>query len=144
MLGAMCLSTAALAIDKHIDVFTTYEGVKRLQLSRLKQITDLPINVHYVDAIKGFSQFLGGKVNTNRKVTQQEIKRIKQQVQAKLSSAQMADEKKKLVQGLKTYQKVKALGITKIPAVVFDDKYVIYGSDVVKAMKLYYQSVPQS
>lgn len=126
---------------EHIDVFTTTSGVKRLQVARLKQITNLPVIVHYVDAVNNFQAFLGGKHNVGRNVTQKDVEKLKIHVQAKLSSPQIKTEKKKLEAGLKAYQKAKALGINKIPAVVFNDQYVVYGSDVVKATKIYYQKV---
>jgi integrating conjugative element protein (TIGR03757 family) len=125
----------------HIDVFTTTAGVKNLQIGRLRQLTELPIQIHYVDAISKFERNLGGEINFGRRPTKQDVEAITLNVKQKLSSSSMREQRQKLEAGLATYQKVKALGVDKIPAIVFNDEYVVYGKDVLRATKIYYQKV---
>lgn len=134
--------TLANQVDvPHIDIFTTEKGVSNLRLSRLKQLTDMEINIHYVDAIINFENSLGGEIRFNRRPTKADIEHVKKSVTTKLNSAAFKEKKEKLQQGVISFQKAKRLNIEKIPAFVFEDKYIVYGGDAIRALKHYRHSV---
>lgn len=139
--GFLTVAPITLAEDiKHIDIFTTVNAAKKYNLSRLKLVSKMPVHVHYVDAIENFNSFFGGEIEFNRRPTKKDVNTLKTSIQKKLNSPYFQNEKDKLQEGILSFQKAKRLGITKIPAVVFDDKFIVYGETPIKSLKIHRQT----
>ena len=135
-----CMSFSVFASQAgHIDIFTTEKGAKGYQIDRLKQLTKMTVNVHHVDAINNFQERAGGTILFDKQPTKADIDKIRKDISSRLNAKNFKDERKKLQEGVRSFEKAMRLGLTQVPAVVFDDKYIVYGERPIKALQIYRQ-----
>jgi integrating conjugative element protein (TIGR03757 family) len=142
ILSCFCVSSFASEIS-HIDIFTTEKGAKGYQLGRLKKLTNMPVYIHHVDAINNFQENIGGTILFKKQPTNADIERIEKNISSRLNSKDFSVERQKLQDGVKSFEKAIRLGLTQVPAVVFDDKYIVYGERPIKALQIYREKIKQ-
>jgi integrating conjugative element protein (TIGR03757 family) len=138
-LGASLVLVAALAPATSVfpaepvfavDVFTIDNLSYKMERQRLANLIAAPINLQRIDLIYKFETEISAnlpadedaayKVATERfsKKTNTEIQQI------------YAD-------GMKSIQLARSIGVTKVPAVVFNRKWIIYGLDPLRAYQVF-------
>lgn len=131
------ISHFALANDRHVDIFTTEKGAKGYSLNRFKQLVGVPVYIHHVDAIKNFEQQSSKGIKITSQSSDIEKKRAIRKISDAMASPKFLKQREAIKDGVRAFEKAMRLGITKVPAIVFDDEYIVYGERPLKALRIY-------
>ncbi len=123
---------------EHVDVFTDENMLKQFQMTSFKHAVNTPVQVHLVDGVINYEKDVAKKLgleNINPK--QVDVQKLKYKATRLFNSKSFVPLRKSLEQSLITFEKTMSLGIKKVPAVVFNDKYVIYGERPLNALRIF-------
>ena len=118
----MCLQSIPFAMAQSVTIFTDSQT----------QLLNLPPSVVVVqlDASQRIEETMSADLPANP----QEAERL---MRARMQSGEWETMEAELQRNAEGLAKAKALGVTKIPAIVIDDRYVVYGvSDVSRAIEM--------
>lgn len=115
-----------------IDVFTISGLEYDLECQRLQLQANTIVNVHRIDAIYLFQQKLGAGLPTNEAQAMTEMQRRFN----KLSKDEIQKVYGKAIEDITLAREI---GVEKVPAVVFNRKYIVYGANPMRAYELYEQ-----
>lgn len=125
-------STAHADQIASIDVFTI-EGLEySLESQRLQLQANTPVTVHRVDTIYKFQQKLSAGLPNDE--SQAMIA-----VQERLGTISKEEIQRIYGKTIDDITLARQLGVEKVPAVVFNKKYIVYGVDPMRAYEIYDQ-----
>jgi integrating conjugative element protein (TIGR03757 family) len=123
---------------EHVDVFTDGEMVKGFKMSRFKLAVGVPVQVYYVDGVRNYEKAVEKKLGVDKLDPKtMNAADVKYKATRYFNSKEFIPLRKTLQSSMKAFQKSLYLGIKKVPAVVFNDKYVIYGEKPLEALKIF-------
>lgn len=129
----------AVEVDiEHVDVFTDETMMKKFQMTSFKHAVNAPVDVHLVDGVRNYEDKVAKKLgleNVNPKKV--DVQNLKYKATRLFNSKSFVPLRKSLKQSMVTFEKTMNLGIKKVPAVVFNDKYVIYGEKPLDALRIF-------
>lgn len=123
---------------EHVDVFTDETMMKQFQMTSFRHAVNAPVQVHLVDGVKNYEEEVAKKLgleNVNPKKV--DVQKLKYKATRLFNSKSFVPLRKSLKQSMATFEKTMSLGIKKVPAVVFNDKYVIYGENPLNALRIF-------
>lgn len=123
---------------EHIDVFTDGAMIKGFKMSRFKHAAGVPVQVHYVDGVRNYEKAVEKKLGIDKlEPKKMNAADVKYKATRYFNSKEFIPLRKSLQASMKSFQRTMYLGIKKVPAVVFNDKYVIYGQKPLEALKTF-------
>lgn len=128
-----------VAID-HVDIFAPEKMFKLFKMSRFKHVVKAPVDLHFVDGIsnaeKELEVLLG--VGPNNPIPKGfTVQQVQQRATSLYNSPEFVPIRKRIHKNMVSFEKAMALNIEKVPAVVFNDIYVIYGEKPLEALKIF-------
>lgn len=126
MAGGLALSTSALGSALKLDVYITSD--MEVYAPTMKKLS--AFNVHVVDGLAKQEKMMSA---TLPKDPQQAELRVKEFIE----SGELEQQAHDIIGAWTTINSVVSRGIEKVPAVVINDKYVVYGMNPTKAIRAY-------
>lgn len=129
LLAASAAPAAADAIFA-VDVFTIDNLTYDLERARLSKLVSAPIVVQRIDLISQFETEMSANLPPN----EDEALKVATERLAKHSNAEIQS---LYSQGLNSIQLAREIGVKKVPAVVFNRKWIVYGLDPLRAYQIF-------
>ncbi|WP_270819917.1 DUF1525 domain-containing protein [Aeromonas sp. Y311-2] len=123
------VSSAAVTLDK-VDVFTVDGLLYEMESARLSKQLNVPVNVRQIDTIYKLEMNLSAGLPGNEADA------------APIAADRISKLSKQMV--LRTYSTAaesltlaRTIGVDKVPAVVFNEKWIVYGVDPLQAYTIF-------
>lgn len=129
LLAASAAPAAADAIFA-VDVFTIDNLTYDLERARLSKLVSAPIVVQRIDLISQFETEMSANLPPN----EDEALKV---ATARLAKHSNAEIQSLYSQGLNSIQLAREIGVKKVPAVVFNRKWIVYGLDPLRAYQIF-------
>jgi len=123
---------------KHVDVFTDENMLKQFHMTSFKHAVNAPVQVYLVDGVINYEKDVAKKLRLeNIDPKKVDVQKLKYKATRLFNSKSFVLLRKSLEQSMITFEKTMSLGVKKVPAVVFNDKYVIYGEKPLNALRIF-------
>jgi len=115
-----------------VDVFTVSGLEYGLESQRLQLQANAPVTVHRIDAIYQFQQQLSANLPGDESQALVEV-------QNRLAKVSKSEIERVYGATINDVALAKEIGVEKVPAVVFNRKYIVYGVDPLRAYEIFEQ-----
>lgn len=142
---SVVLTSQVKAVEKkvnvridHVDIFTDESTMKQFKMTRFKHAVNAPVQVHLVDGVINYEKEVAKNLGLEKVDPQQvDVQKLKYKATRMFNSKEFVPLRKSLKQSMLTFEKTMRIGVKKVPAVVFNDKYVIYGEKPLVALQIF-------
>ena len=126
--------SAAVTPPFRIEVFTTSMQAELLNIPKLRRLTQSDIGVYFVDQSKNQLDKLNGEMAQKKFNSEAEIIAFMDKFKRTPAFQKQLHQ---MTEGATSFVSAMSYGIDKIPAVVFDEKFIVYGEMPLAALTIY-------
>jgi len=126
-------------VINHIDLFASKPMMKTFRMSRFMNVTKREVHLHLVDGVENIEAELGKLLGVDKvkAKNQAQIDKIQYDAGRLYNSKKFIPIRERLKDSVKSFEKAMQLNIKKVPAVVFNGEYVIYGETPLAALTIF-------